>query len=241
MLGLLKTLILRTIEKRGYSISFGEPATLAGILSAFKYRDPEFFFVQIGAYDGQESDPLNSMIKEYKWKGILIEPQPEAFARLKENYSSLNGLIFENVAIAAEEGSLPFFRLRNTFSHLFHADYGTLASFDANHILKHLSTPNTSEDVLEAIQISCMPLSKLLDKHQVNKIDLLQIDAEGYDYQILQMIPFDRIKPRVIRFEHANLCDTDKNAAMHLLLQNCYKLVIGSYDVTAFQSKWMYD
>jgi hypothetical protein len=39
----------------------------------------------------------------------------------------------------------------------------------------------------------------------VNHIDLLHIDTEGYDYEIIKSIDFDKHQPSLILFEHAHL------------------------------------
>ena len=48
----------------------------------------------------------------------------------------------------------------------------------------------------------------LLKKHNVLKVDLLQIDAEGHDFVILKDWPFDSHRPKIIRFEFINLNDS---------------------------------
>ena len=40
-------------------------------------------------------------------------------------------------------------------------------------------------------------------------LDLLQIDAEGYDYEILKTIDFDRIRPRFVNYERVLLLDEE--------------------------------
>jgi len=241
VLGFLKKRLLQILENRGYCISFGEPATFQGIVSAFNSRSSEFFFVQIGAYDGKDSDPLHGFIEKFGWNGILVEPQPEAFARLKCNYAGRKGLVFENAAIAGGEGLVPMYRLKDSCASLFPKDHGMLSSFSADHILKHLSEPRTAEQVLETIEVPCLSLSGLFAKYKVAKIDLLQIDAEGCDYEIIRSIPFDRFAPQVIRFEHAHLDPPAREECIQLLLSHSYKIVVGAYDITAFRSRWMYD
>jgi FkbM family methyltransferase len=241
MFSIFKRLLIRLLEQRGYCLSFGEPATFAGILSAFNSRTNDFFFVQIGAYDGRESDPIHASIRRHHWKGVLVEPQPDAFERLKRNYEGCPGLIFENVAIADRKCSRPFYKLKDSHARLFHADHGTLSSFSAEHILKHLSEPVDAGQALDAIQIPCIALSDLLDRHGVEKIDLLQIDAEGYDFEIIKTVPFDKVSPQIIHFEHAHLTTTAKGECIQLLVAHNYKLVVGAYDVTAFRSQWLYD
>ena len=237
----IKCLALRLLESRGYCICFGEPATFAGIISAFNKRDREFFFVQIGAYDGKVDDPIQQFVRERHWKGLLVEPQPDAFGRLRLNYEGYPGLLFENAAIAAEGGFLPFHRLKDEYASLFHGDRGTLASLDPEHILKHLSKSVEASEALEVTEIACLTFSSLLAKHGIAHVDLLQIDAEGQDDEIIRSIDFEAVKPEIIRFEHAHIDGLRKSECIELLLAQNYKIVVGAYDVTAFQSRWMYD
>ena len=54
-------------------------------------RDPEFFFVQIGANDGRSlggtpgvtDDPIFEYVHTYRWSGLLVEPIPYLFDRLR--------------------------------------------------------------------------------------------------------------------------------------------------------------
>jgi hypothetical protein len=58
------------------------------------------FFVQIGSNDGSRGDPLYAAVRRHgHWRGILVEPVPFVFERLKNNYDNDPRLIFENVAI----------------------------------------------------------------------------------------------------------------------------------------------
>ena len=61
-------------------------------------RGDSLNFIQVGANDGEYADPLHSFIVNYPWHGILVEPQPDIFARLRKNYAAMkNRLIFENI------------------------------------------------------------------------------------------------------------------------------------------------
>src|SRR6266700_5808911 len=73
-------------------------------------RGGPVFFVQIGANDGMHGDPLRSLIlKHASWGGILVEPVPYAFERLKKNYAGRSNLHFENVAVSDCAGFMPFY------------------------------------------------------------------------------------------------------------------------------------
>ena len=241
MIKALKKLVLQLLVSRGYCISFGEPATLAGIISAFDRPGKDFFFVQVGAYDGRESDPIRDFVRERHWRGILVEPQPDAFARLKKNYAGCPGLFFENVAISTTSGDLPFYRLKDEHAHLFHAGHELLSSLDPDHVLKHLTVPMDAATALECTSVPCITFTQLLERHNAGSIDLLQIDAEGYDFKIISSIDFSKTRPSVIRFEHMHLTGAEKLQCLEMLVSHGYKLVVGGCDITAFQSRWIYD
>ena len=42
-----------------------------------------------------------------------------------------------------------------------------------------------------------------IKENDIKSIDLLQIDAEGHDYQILMDFPFEDVLPTVVRYETA--------------------------------------
>lgn len=237
----LKRLLIQLLEMRGYCVSFGEPATFAAIISAFSRRTLNFFFIQIGAYDGRKSDPIYELVQRNRWSGILVEPQPDIFEKLKQNYASFSGIAFEHAAIVEEGISSPLYRVKDEYAHLFHADHRTLSSIRPEHIIRHLSQPADVESVLQEVDAPRLSFSALLKKHDVTKIDLLQVDAEGYDFQIIRNIDFNQIAPKIIHFEHANLRPVEKAECVDFLIAKGYKLVIGAYDATAFESKWMYD
>jgi len=241
MLTSLKNLAFRELQRRGYCISFGEPATFEGIVSSFGGRTKDFYFIQVGAYDGRESDPIWDYVHRYRWSGLLVEPQADIFERLKSNYAGHPRLIFECVAVADQDGALPFYKVKDEYAHLFHADHRTLSSFYPEHITKHLSVPVDAERVLQRIDTKCVTLWSLIEKHRIAKIDLLQIDVEGYDYQIIKNMRFEKVLPSIIRFEHANLGPCERTECIDLLISKGYRLVVGAYDTTAFQSKLLYD
>ena len=81
------------------------------IVETYSKKNPNFFFIQIGANDGVMSDPLNKFVRKFKWKGILIEPQKKEFIKLKKNYNDCDGLIFENLAISDKEGNIDLYKL----------------------------------------------------------------------------------------------------------------------------------
>ena len=59
------------------------------------------------------------------------------------------------------------------------------------------SHPNLDKSVVQ-----CIAFDTLLYRHEVRQIDLLQVDVEGYDFEIIKLVNFHRIRPNLIRYEH---------------------------------------
>ncbi len=59
---------------------YGQPSVLDQMLGGDRKRG---FFIEAGAYDGERlSNTLLFEIK-HQWSGLLVEPNPEAFQKLK--------------------------------------------------------------------------------------------------------------------------------------------------------------
>lgn len=158
------------------------------------------FFVQIGSNDGKKNDPLYSYIRDRGWKGILVEPDPNNFIKLKESYNDLSGLIFENTGIAPESGTLVFYKLKQ-ISTDEPAWYDQIGSFDEATFQKNISYIKGLDNRIEKISLPVLTFEDLMAKHRAENVDLLQLDTEGFDYRILRSIDFRKYPVRLIIFE----------------------------------------
>jgi FkbM family methyltransferase len=191
-------------------------------------KGKEFFFLQVGANDGVRVDPIRRYVKEYHWRGILVEPQPKVFESLKENYRDEPQLIFENVAIAEENGSLSLFCLDESID--IPAATGW-ASFDAKHV-RRLLKPDTP---VQEIQVPAVTVGTLLSKHGVGSVDLLQVDTEGYDYKVIKSFLETGIMPAVIRFEYPLLSQSDLEECLSSLADRRYAFWRDQVDIVAYR------
>lgn len=194
---------------------------------------PDVTFVQIGAFDGRQSDPLYQFITRYHWRGVLVEPMPDAFAKLKEAYRNEPQVILENVAIAQSNGTKTLYHLRRDAPGL-PTWAPMLASFDRDVVLRHGAQIPGIADLIATTEVPCRSLASLLSQTGLGQCDLLQIDAEGWDYEILKLIDFTQHKPAIINYEHAHLNQDDWDAAIGLLVRNGYRVGIGPYDTVAY-------
>jgi FkbM family methyltransferase len=192
--------------------------------------------MQIGSNDGLHNDTLHDLIlKNTDWRGIFIEPVTLYFNQLKSTYDNSSRFIFENVAISTEEEIKNIYYIHDTVQALFDGSlpywYKGLGSFDRNHIVKHLNgilSPHITCD-----KCYCLTLQNIIDKYNVNHIDLLHIDTEGFDYTILRQINFGNYKPYIIIYEHKHLHPEEKEGAESLLMNNGYSLTQYGEDTLA--------
>src|SRR3984885_2643342 len=71
---------------------------------------PEPVFVKIGANDGVSGDPISDiLLANANWRGLLIEPVPHCFDRLKANFHDAHRFCLEQVAIGATAGQARFY------------------------------------------------------------------------------------------------------------------------------------
>ena len=192
-------------------------------LEQLDLESDDFFFVQIGSNDGVIHDPLFQYINRYHWRGILVEPIDYYFDRLKENYKNNPQLVFEKVAISEKQEIRDFYRVKEGLDFLPAWSKG-LGTFYPHVLLKHRWMIPKLKNYIIKERVSCISLKQLLERHRVEKIDLLMIDTEGYDCAIIKQLDFDIFKPNIIIYEHKHLKNRDKKFCEQLLTRQRYSL-----------------
>lgn len=177
----------------------------------------EGFVVQIGSHDGKTHDPLHALILERTaWRGLFVEPVPYLFEKLVANYPKSPRFYFEPSAINnGENASFYFVNLSDQELHAFPEWVSMLGSFKRSHILKHLD--GSLEKHIEEIKIQGLKLHQLFQKYSIDKIHVLHIDAEGYDWEILKQLDFREYLPTIILFEYAHLSGEEISLAKRFL------------------------
>ena len=87
------------------------------------------------------------------------------------------------------------------------------------------------DDYITSYEIDVDSLYNILKKNNYDldkykHIDLLQIDAEGYDDQVIYNADLDFFKPKYINFEYKNLNKTKLDTLIKFLNQNSYECLI---------------
>lgn len=153
------------------------------------------FVIQVGAHDGVSLDPVSQLIRNGKWKGVLLEPQPEIFDRLRRNHSG-DRFCLENAAIASKDGFITLYTINGDGL----PDHATMLASSNRKAVEKNGHGYTGK--IKRVVCRAMSVKSLLEKYNVKELTLLQVDAEGMDASIVLMF-LRHIRPSVIHFEHA--------------------------------------
>jgi FkbM family methyltransferase len=194
------------------------------IINNYLLNKSDFTFLQVGSNDGKSNDPLHDFIRVYKCKGVLIEPVKYIFEKLKNIYDGYENIYLENVAISDEDSYKIFYEIIESNDINMPHWYNQLSSFSLKTIMSHRNTiPNIESLILEK-KIQTKRISTILEKYNLNFLDILHIDTEGYDFEIIKTIDFDLVCPEILLYEHKHLSDNDYRLSL-LKLRKYYNLI----------------
>lgn len=232
--------INRKLYKRGYRLcKVGRINFFEQLLDSLIKKKGKVFFIQIGANDGKSFDPVYDFVMSYpdSFKGILLEPLEDYFDELLKNYKGYKNVTLLNMAIHNTNEEMTIHRVdpeKIKKNELPEWTKG-IASFNQ----EHHKLSGTPDQVMIKQTVKCISLSGLLKKYNIDKLELLQIDTEGYDAEIIRDIDFSQVKPAIIHFEHGVaqgiMSKDDFNDLACHLHENGYEIWLDEFDATAYQ------
>ena len=213
--------------RRGYCFLGIGTRTDRDFLFALAKRQKHVFFLEIGANDGESGDPLHYFVKKYRWKGVVLEPVPDIFKKLQCTYQNDEGVIPYCAALADRDGKMTFYRVEPGDDVPEWANQ--LGSFSREVILSHKRIFPAIQQHLGETEVKTVRFGTLVEMFRIEKIDVILIDTEGYDYEVLKQIDLERFRPGLVIYEHIHLSD-DAKLASRTLLENFGYDVHNSYD-----------
>jgi FkbM family methyltransferase len=157
----------------------------------------KYSLILVGSHDGSKTE---SFVKERACRGnvLLVEPVPWLFEKLKTRYAEIKSIDLLNVAITEEDGEFTFYSPTDSANTI--QDYGDqLGSLNPNHAKLH---DERFSDKIEAIKVRGICFETLIKTFDIDAVEMLMTDTEGYDTRILSKFPFLYLKPEKILFEH---------------------------------------
>jgi len=205
------------------------------IISEFARCFPSAFFVQVGSNDGMKLDPLRPHILARRWCGIMIEPLPYVFDQLSAQYRDHPRIILENVAVGDHDGTAELFHIPQSDDPDLPNWYDALGTFRKDVLLKHSEfIPDIANRIVSTV-VPCSTFESICGRHSVQKIDLVQMDTEGYDFEVIKLIDLERYRPKLLMFEHLHLTPADFDACLQHLRQHGYEDLSDTMDTVCLR------
>jgi FkbM family methyltransferase len=203
------------------------------MIDRFSRSKEHFQLIQIGANDGMTHDPVYRFVKRDRWNALLFEPQPSVVERyLRPVYRKYPKVKIVNAAIGYEDGRASIYTI--SFSQDRWAT--GLTRFDRELLLDLIRSgrldrrlkrygiegPTDHEDWVSEKQISVRSLSSVVDEYNLDQVDLMMIDTEGFDHEVLKMVNMDRLLPNLIVFEDMHIGQPDYSECVERLRRYGY-------------------
>jgi FkbM family methyltransferase len=216
-------LVDKNLIKNKRLISNSSSLSLKSLLNKiFSYKIVKNI-IQIGANDGKRFDEINFFIKRFDSKAILIEPIQKNFLELKRNYKNSKNVFFENSAITKKNDIVHLFKVKDSNLNLYRSHIRGINSFDIKHLIKH----GVKKKHIIKEKVFTLTFAELFKKYYIKNLDLLLIDAEGYDAELV--IEFLKLKKfrSIIIFEYIHV----NNAKLKKLLFFLKKSNFNYFDI----------
>lgn len=187
--------------------------------------------VIIGAHDLVSYDYIAESIAVTDKRIFLFEPRPDSFKKLLENIQKLNlgSCQCFNLAVHPSLERINIYSVKPEKVDNYQTWIEGIASIFKDHLLKYVL-----EEDIESMEVNCSNPDNWYSDFDISQIDYLQIDTEGFDYEILKSINLIFYSPIVIRIELVNLKDKDKINLVRYLYDFGYDIIFNGEDIIAF-------
>jgi len=212
------------------------PHPLAEAVAEFGRAHPEASFVQVGSNDGERLDPLHEQIRHRRWRGVMVEPVPYVFERLRANYGANDRVVLENVAIADADGQRTLYCLpERPPGEGLPEWYDALGSFHREVIARHAHAIPDIEERIIAIEVPCVTFDTLCARNGITELDLVHVDTEGYDFEVIKLIDLERVRPKAVLYEHYHFDPATRRACGKHLADHGYEEIANGMDAFALR------
>lgn len=192
------------------------------VLRSLVGRKEEGYYVDVGAHHPTWYSNTKHFY-DLGWSGINIDANPGSIAIFRRKRKRDTNI---EVGIG-EEGILEFYQYKDP----------AFNTFDANLVAQRKREDNHSPK--KSIPVSLMPLSKVLKSSLApnTKIDFLNVDVEGKDFEVLASNDWDNFKPYFILVESygRQLPEISQDRTYQYLTSKNYELVASTKNTLIFK------
>jgi len=209
--------------------------SLASFIDTFSKSKDAIKVLQVGANDGITHDPIHKFIKRDKWTGVLLEPLTDVFDnQLKKIYKEDKNIKLLNLALGVTDGQTSIYKIgfskERWATGLTSFNKAILEkAFENGYVFKQakkegIAVPENEMHRIMEEKVEVISVESLNKKYKIEDIDVLQIDTEGYDYELLKLFDFNLITPELIIYENDHLSTDDKASCIGYLKDYNYRI-----------------
>ena len=119
------------------------------------------------------------------------------------------------------------------------AKHNGVSSFSLDMVQKHfqvLVKRGFEGITLKEVEVECTTVNGVIEDHLKNAlVDYIQIDVEGFDYNILKQLNLQRWKPLLIKWEHKHLNGVSRQLAENFVQEAGYYVTRSETDTLAYK------
>lgn len=194
------------------------------------------YLILIGANNGEIKDFVSEYLFFENVSGILVEPVTEFFFQLQQKFEFNNRLSLENSAIYNKNCKKYIYRVE-TSAELPDWTRG-LGSLKKQTVDLHVNDVREIKKAIVKERVNCITFKRLIENYKINEVNILQIDTEGFDFEIIMSIDFGKVRPHMIIFEYLHLTFYQLYTLVNVLKNNNYEVRknFGSKDAIAIDN-----
>ncbi len=152
--------------------------------------------LDVGSHKGEYISSLNSRFFINETFGF--EPNPDIYDILNKRFNSQKIKLF-NYGISHNSGIISLNKNIETSSSSINELNSKSKYYKKKYFLLNFLS---SKKITSKIDVKVKRLDEFLNEYNINEVDLLKIDTEGFEYKVLQSLGSDISKIKIIHFEH---------------------------------------
>lgn len=155
------------------------------------FKDFTGAFIDIGANDGKTFSNTRALA-ERGWKGVLVEPSPKAFEKLKSLYDGHKGFYLYPFAVTDHNGKK---MLQESGSLCTASDVGLVSTFHDHEKARFSKSVRYSP-----VEVKAFRWKTFLNRLRVKGFDMVSMDVEGDEMNILPEMDLSKVRLIVIEW-----------------------------------------
>ena len=189
-------------------------------------------FIEVGSCD---FNTLNNLADE-GWNGLIIDPMEKYL----KNIPKKKGVHYLPLAIDHVKGERTIYYASDSQVG-WDRDWAGMSTFlskDKRYWGHNIKDP--SKDLLGCeLLIKTDTFENIIEEYNIESIDFLKIDTEGYDFEVIKSFPWKNtpLKPSLIKCEIDKLSSLDQMAIRKYLEDRSYHVYFEIHDLYAIKLK----